>query len=425
MNIKHLLWRWGSSFGVFLLSAGVLLGVNRLHASKTAKTASEMLVHAVPVSLATLIFPDAVRTEVVGEEPSGWTLVYGTDGNRLGMVVNTSPLMDFVAGYAGPTPVLLGLTLDGIITDLQLLDNTETRSFVRRVVSSGYLDQWLGLSYEEAQVAEFDAVTRATMTCDAIATSIRGRLAQAGTDPASIPTTDHFVIDPINWQTLTIIFLVLLGVALSLWSRFWQKWHVFKPARYLVLTGSVIILGFTSATMFSMTLLEALAKSGRVPTNMDLIVLVLLAVLVPVFTRKNVYCHYVCPFGGLQELTHRLSPLKWIKPRKSWQRLRPLRYVLLALLAISVLTDWHLKPDMQEPFTAFHWVSAGWIPMILAGLALIFSLLGINRPWCTYCCTSGALLDLLRGKKHASPIRGAPAQPTDMREMRGAHRLNG
>ena len=387
------------SFCVFLLLLAVLVAVNRQQKARV----SADLPGPIPLDQATKVFPDAASTERTVDNEDGWTLVRGMEGDPIGMVLNTSPAMDNITGYAGPTPLLIGFDLQGNIESLALLDNRETPSFVKRVKSAGYLDHWVGLPYDVAQTTRVDSVSSATMTSDAIAQSIRGRLALIETDPERITTQPGFALATLNWQSMTMIFLLLCGIFVSLWPHSRKNDRYLSKIRFMLLSASIAILGFASARMFSIAQLEAIGIRGAIVGEIAIILLVGSAILVPLISGRNFYCHCICPFGGLQELLFRLSPIKVIRPQKGWQCFRAMRYGLLILVAISLVAGWGLEPDMQEPFAAFNWRSSGWIPLLLAGLALVASLLGINRPWCTYCCSSGALLDLLRTKRKRQP----------------------
>jgi polyferredoxin len=76
--------------------------------------------------------------------------------------------------------------------------------------------------------------------------------------------------------------------------------------------------------------------------------------------------------------------------------LRNVRYVLLVAVVLSLVAGRGLAPDWQEPFSAFRWAAAGWPARIIAILALLAAVLGIHRPWCSYFCSTGALLDAIR-----------------------------
>jgi hypothetical protein len=403
MNIS-VLWRFFRSVCVLLVLCGLLYAVNQRNQPQTVSASSGEQTGAVSVSLAKKIFPEANSTELLGDDESGWTIVRCPAGKQLGMVVNTSPMMDKVMGYGGFTPVLLGFDQKGVITAVELLDNFETPSFVRRVIGSGYLKNWLGMDHHVASTARVDAVTSATKTSESIAKSIRGRLKLITVEPSKEKSNGCIAFEPLNGKTTAIVLLVLSGIVLCFSARFLQRKRLFIPARYILLMACVGVLGVASATMFSMSLLKALAIRGRLPANLAVLAIVGAAVLIPVIVGRNVYCHFMCPFGGVQELIYRLSPFKRIRSLRRlqahsfWRRLRYVRFLLLLLLIVSMVAGVALQPDSLEPFAAFRGMTAGWAPVGIAVVALLLSLMGWNRFWCKYGCSSGALLDLLRGR---------------------------
>ncbi len=387
-------WRGRVVFALFLASLALVHAVRRPGPAADAAGKAE---GALDLEMVRRIFPEAAGVRLAGA--GGWTLAYGPDGRRLGAVVCTSPDMDAVTGYAGPVPVLIGVDPEGIIAGLLLLENHETSGFVRRVDRAGFLNHWLGLPLAEAKQLEVDAVSMATLTSTAIARSIRGRLAMLEGLP--LAEAEARAGGGIAWQMFcgrdAAIAALVLAVALSAWRAGPLKnARVFRAARTGIQIASVALLGFVWASMFSMALLEGWAVAGRIHGGAGVFLLAVVVLGFPVATGRNLYCQGLCPFGSAQELLWKLSPRKRHLPHAVSHRLRGVRYALLAAVILSMIAGRGLSPEWQEPFSAFRWAAASWPARILAGLALLVAAAGYHRPWCSYFCSSGALLDLIR-----------------------------
>lgn len=397
--------RWGIlALALFLAALALAHGVRRPPDADEAGGASGV---PLDVALAARVFPAAASTRLARD--GGWTVVYDGNAQRLGAVVSSSPEMDAILGYAGPVPVLIGVNPSGLVERIVLLDNRETPGFVRRVERAGFLEQWAGLSVAQAAALEVDAVSMATLTSSAIAQSIRGRLARLdGLPIEEMEARPGAGFLALSFGPLDAAILVLMAAAIGLFLRVGvlKNPRVFRVARMGLLLASVALLGGVGASMVSMALIEGWAVAGRIHGGAGLALLVLAAVAFPPLAGRNLYCQTLCPFGALQELLWTLSPRKRHLPHPVSHRLRRIRYVLLLAVVLSMIAGRGLSPDLQEPFSAFRWQAAGVPALVLAGLALLASALGFHRPWCSYFCSSGALLDAIR--KNPKPERATP-----------------
>jgi NosR/NirI family transcriptional regulator, nitrous oxide reductase regulator len=357
----------------------------------------------VPVETAALLFPETARTFAPSD--ASWTQAYDASDRLLGLVASTSPFMDSVLGYAGPVPVLIGAAPDGTLSSLALLDNRETKGFVRRVLRAGFLDAWRGRPISDAAALRPDAVSGATLTCAAIADSLRGRLAMLADETQNrIPAPEPAPPRALQFGKLDLAILALLpfAVAVSLRLGPFRRDGLHRAARLLVQAASIALLGFVGTNLFSMSLLESWIAAGRIHGDVASIVVALLALAAPLATRRNLYCRDLCPFGACQELLFKATPLRRSVPARAARILRHARTLLLFAVCAYFLTGIGLPPDLQEPFSAFLWQAAGAAALAWAGLSLLLAALGFYRPWCTFFCSSGALLDSLKSRKEST-----------------------
>lgn len=342
-------------------------------------------------------FPNTVSTALA--PGSDWTLALDSEGRCLGAVVSSHPGLDGILGHGGPLPLLIGADAQGTIQKIVLLENNETPSFVRRIERSGFLESWTGLGVTQAAALQVDAVSMATLTSSAIARTVRGRLAQLAGSPIAVcpaPLPGRvWRLSFDGWDAAIALVIAMAGV-ISWRPGILKPERRFRLTRIALLGTSVGVLGFGAARMISLELFENWAVAGRIYGSAGLVLLVLAAVAFSLLTGRNIYCHHLCPFGAAQELVGKLAPRKRCLPAPLSRRLRHMRSLLLIVVMVSILIGRGLAPHLQEPFSAFRAAAAGWPALILAGLALAVSLLGIHRPWCAYFCSTGALLDALR-----------------------------
>lgn len=387
-------------FAVFLGALALAHVVRRAPSGTERARASAGPLEA---ALAARVFPGTVTTTLATS--SGWTLALDSAGHCLGAVASSHPDQDSILGHSGPVPLLIGADTEGRIQKIVLLENHETPSFVRRIERAGFLESWTGLAIPQAAELQVDAVSMATLTSSAIVRTVRDRLTQlAGAPLATCPPSLtgrfwHLSFDA--WDAAIVLLIGMAGL-LSWRPGFLKQSRRFRLARIALLSASVGVLGVGAARMISMELFENWAVTGRIHGPAGVVLGVLTAMAFSLLRGRNAYCHHLCPFGAAQELVGKLAPRRRRLPAPLSRRLRHLRTLLLVVVLLSILTGRGLAPNLQEPFSAFRVMAAGWPALILAGLALAVSLLGIHRPWCAYFCSTGALLDALRKPPRAA-----------------------
>lgn len=130
----------------------------------------------------------------------------------------------------------------------------------------------------------------------------------------------------------------------------------------------------------------------------------------------RVICGFLCPFGLIQDLLHRIPTPKWIVPKPIDRPLRYLKYVLLVFLVILLPIFWTNSFGIAPPYfckwicpagtlegafplmsknvslrsaigALFHWKVAVLVVIVLSSIF-------IARPFCKYLCPLGAFYGL-------------------------------
>jgi Na+-translocating ferredoxin:NAD+ oxidoreductase RnfG subunit len=328
--------------------------------------------------------PAAVKL-VRAESPRGGFEVLDASGKKIALAVRTSPVADAVVGYKGPTDTLMLLDAEGAkLRRIALRKSFDSKRYVASVAGDDYflnlfnkstLERLADMDFKEAKV---EGVSGATETSWSVAESLKLR---ARSVLAERPTG---WLREIRWRwqdaghlavlvsALIMAFTRLRGVA---WLR--HTHHVL-----LVIYG-----GFIAGELLSQGLLAGWAAHGTPWRSAPgFLVLTVVALLGPVMTSKQLYCHHICPHGALQQW--RVSPV-----RERW--LTRLPFVLLGFVFLSVVWGWAVDLNALEPFDAYLFRVAGWASVAIAVVGLVASLFQ-PLAYCKYGCPTGALFKLIR-----------------------------
>jgi polyferredoxin len=178
----------------------------------------------------------------------------------------------------------------------------------------------------------------------------------------------------------------------SLRGHRWARW-----LHHALLIGYA---GLYCGAMLSQGLFAGWALHG-VPWQSApvLVLLAAFALALPLFTRRQFYCHHYCPHGALQQvLAHRL---KWQLhvPHRLGLWLEKVPWLLLVFVLTAVMLTWSVNLNALEPFDAWLIRVAGWGTIAVAIVGLVASLF-VPMAYCRYGCPTGALLKFVRYAGH-------------------------
>ena len=101
----------------------------------------------------------------------------------------------------------------------------------------------------------------------------------------------------------------------------------------------------------------------------------------------------MCPYGALQDLALRLPLPKVRIPAKAYKRLRNLRFYVLMVLLVLLWFGYGAWLLDYEPFSGFLF-SVAPLGVVIFSASFIGLSLFIPRPWCTFFCPVGTLLNI-------------------------------
>ncbi|MEZ6064662.1 MAG: 4Fe-4S binding protein [Planctomycetaceae bacterium] len=367
------------------------------------------------LELVRTLFPSAAR---LADQPDelGLLRVDDGDGRPLGFVLRTTPAVDQVIGYQGPTEALVGLvspadsdtpTLPGesaavdsaelVVARLAIGPSFDNEPYVGYVREDEYfltlfdgrtLGQLAELDLREAGV---EGVSGATMTSMAIAEGLPlaarqplERQRQSRADMAAARWT-------IDARAISTIAITTIGLLIGL-----TRLRGISAIRTPYLLAVVGYLGFVNGDLLSQALWTGWAQNGVPWRNMlGPLVLSVAAILLPMVVGRNIYCSHICPHGAVQQLLlRRFSHRFRLGPRMH----RALSLIpLLLLIWVTVVAVGGLGFSLVdiEPFDAYVPAIAGYAALAIFVVGITASLF-IPMAYCHYGCPTGALLNFIR-----------------------------
>ena len=359
------------------------------------------------------LFPEAISLK---HRQNGLYEVNGSTG-LLGFIMKSVPYSNDVAGFMGPTPLLIALDGNAKVTKVHALKNDETPQFFERVKKANLLDSWNGLMPSEAAAKNVEAVSGATFSSESVIGSMKARMKTVGDlkvqdekaadvkeglskDEAAMVGEKKAEAPPakMDWMkpAADVCFCLLLAVALV---------GFFRPAalgkiRHLMLLASILVLAVWQGRMLSLAQFVAWITSGvPVAAQWTMLLLFLLSVLLPLIFGKAYYCTWVCPMGAAQAVLGELNKKHKFKLAPAIAKwLSSIRAAILfgGLLVIGLGVSFDFAS--YEAFTVFRPQSAPVVALCIGIISLLLSI-WIPRPWCRFLCPLGELLEILRRKK--------------------------
>lgn len=378
-------------------------------ATLTSSAIAEGVLRRLGKSAATsLRFPDALTLEEVKKlEPKAAGLresaahpgsleVLDEKGAVIALAARTAPASDGVVGYKGPSDTFLLLDATGTtLRNMTLRRSYDNEQYVGYVTDdSAFLKTFDGMAMEEIAKMDFAAagvegVSGATQTSFGVAEGVRVR-AEAWMKEAEAKR-GWWTRIRWRWQDSGHVAVVLAAFVMAFTPLRGRAW-----CRHLHHALLVVYGGFIAGEMLSQGLLAGWSLHGSPWRNASgLVLLAAVALLGPVFTSKQLYCHHICPHGALQQLVAKRLPLRWSPSKRVDKLLSRLPFVLLAFVFFSVVFALPVDLNALEPFDAYLFRVAGWASIGIAVAGLAWSLV-TPLAYCRYGCPTGALFKLLR-----------------------------
>ena len=414
----------------------------------TSMAISEGILKRIGGKRESLIFQDSVPLETVKKYFADADSVVKEDllyrvndkqGQSIGSLLRTADFADDVAGYQGPTDVLMWLPAStdnepAKITQLQILTSYDNEPYVRycrteygfwAIFKGKTLSELAAFDLEEAGI---EGVSGATMTSLAVAETLvksaekwqreqEAAIEHAAREarPWNVKAWEDVIQPWLHTMRYADLGCLLLILTLPVLRRF----SVFRHAamRRIWLVTVIAVIGLWAGNLLSLALVAGWAQGG-IPWRIApvLAAIVAIAVLSPPLGKSNPYCNHLCPHGAAQQLLRR-KPKRSGKanPPNRVKRMKRLQKALVylpgcSLAAAYVMLLFRPQTDLSswEPFHAY---LLGIAPVAAILFALITLAISAKIPmaYCRLGCPTGRLLDYLRRNARSDKLTLADA----------------
>lgn len=327
-------------------------------------------------------YPEITKIEKINSDPLAYKVYKDSKFVAYGVVGEAT-------GYQSQVKIFSLIDLKGVLLSSFVVQQNETPSFFQRIVNEHFLEEFNDKPIKEGfEVgSNIDATTGATVSSTAITKAINRGIKYIGDNQLEMKVNNPYSKVEFGAKELvTILFL-----AFAVYASYKCKAKI----RTYVLLFSIIVMGFW-LNMFITYNMFASVLLGLFPSieNIGWYVLFFGTIFVILVTSKNIYCVWMCPFGGVQELLYKIG-FKGL--RISPHVMKYMRKVpgFLAWFAImlGILKD-NPKITNYEPFSTFFSQIGTDIQWILLPI-IIFTSLFTNRFYCGNLCPVGYTLNLI------------------------------
>ncbi|MBG7617088.1 MAG: FMN-binding protein [Chloroflexi bacterium] len=352
--------------------------------------------------------PDAASFTLLDSTPADGRFLYSANDETDNQIAYVS--IGEGTGYGGPMVVAVLWTNDGIIQDIEVIENRDTPAWYVKLAQNDYFTQYLGRQYSQPMILgeEIDVTSGASRSSDAVNGGIsEGRqiLSEYLGDP--FPVTK----EPISFGIDA--FFILAGFASAVFFRYIPIFRRQWWPRYFTLIISLVVFGFVLSIPLSLVNF-AIWPVGFYPDfNTNLLFYILIGGVIggALLLNKNLWCFWLCPYNGIQEATCFIGGNRAHPISKRHLALRNTRYFLLWLVMMAVLLMRNPAISTYEPWgTVFSFTGSleQWILVIVTlGIAMF-----IRDFWCHFLCPVGATMDTILGVRRwvTNLIRGTFAR---------------
>ena len=334
------------------------------------------------------IIPEDHRAEALGGERFA---LYEPDS----LTADLYLINESAAGYGGDMVVSVLLDSAGIIRDLKVARHRETPSFLEKTEKKGLRRSLVGKSYDDSFVIgeDVDVVSGATYTSEAIISCAQLGSKKLARDQLKLEVSaleaPGLEIGIPEFALLALYVLALLGI--------YKLTKYKRTIRWITMLGGLLILGFWFSVPLTLSKLNSFLL-GYFPdwhTQMYWYLLIGGFLLSIVLTRKNIYCTWICPLGGLQEC---LGAVGGAKPRFSRRFNGIMKWVQRGVALLAILMALYFRNPVKlnyEIFGVALSLTGATYLFVMTGLFIVASVF-IKRPWCTYLCPIIPLEEMLR-----------------------------
>jgi len=330
------------------------------------------------------IFPGATEFKQVSNAPIVYEAYRGAE--LLGYAA-----VDSAMGYEAQVYMLVQVDTEGIIQGVRPVQHREWPTWWRMLISEGFFSQFLGkaVNADISIIKDIEAVSGATYSSRGVAGAIRHG--------------SHYLSKNVfGWQTppepAGYSFGYGEAALLLMYGLVLLAWRLRKPKlRWVTILMGIGVLGFWLKSPITFANIAGVFI-GSFPPLAGHILWYLLILGIPALilvTGQNVYCYWICPFGGVQEVLAQVSGgAKYGVKGKVKQAASYLRHLLFWLALMAAFLTFNPAMGDYTPFSTLFGLKGGTAHWLLLPLALLVSMFSY-RFWCRHFCPGMIVFDWL------------------------------
>lgn len=329
------------------------------------------------------VLPGADYYEVLGGSPAIYAGYDAKTGNLKGFAAFAD-----ATGYSGPLTALVGINLQAEIVGVKIVAHKETPYYFALIAHKKFLESLSGKKANDGFKLNqsIDNVSGATVSAQAIISAVKKAshaiaVQQLG---LNVPAEKKQVQFGIKEGILLATYgLILFGL-----------WKKYLKLRYVTLAISTVVIGFWLNAAINITNIGSLLL-GYFPSVFNDIFWYLLiggTIILTFALNKHIYCIWLCPFLGIQELTAKIGGGNATCSYKVKKNLQQIKYLLTSAAIALVFIFNNPGIANYEPFAVMFAFQGSEIQWLILFIVIVVSLF-FYRFWCQLFCPVGVVFE--------------------------------
>jgi uncharacterized protein with FMN-binding domain len=293
-------------------------------------------------------------------------------------------------GWGGPFTIMTEVDKNALIIDVKVIQHCETPSYINRLENHKFFKQFVNMETTSAFKLneDIDVVSGATISSVGFSDAMRSGSHIISSNIFGKANKTYYKSFSIGVKEISILLLFVVVLIASLFKL--------KKLRLFTLFAGMLIIGFIYNVPVSISQFSSIFL-GYIPSPLINITWWLIiggALLLIIFSGKNLYCSWMCPFGAVQEFISKFSGFKLPMNSKVQKYGSKILYGFTFLVVCLMLYFRNTSSGNYEPFAAlFKFDGYGLIWFILP--IIMFSSFFWKRFYCRFFCPAGAALTIV------------------------------
>ncbi|KKM11604.1 hypothetical protein SY88_07905 [Clostridiales bacterium PH28_bin88] len=333
------------------------------------------------------IFPEAAGFEIIASNPKVYSVFREASRDRiLGYVV-----VDSGQGFSGPIKVMVASNPEGEIVATRVVEHREWPTWFDMLTKERFYDQFVDQKITDPLRLgrDVEAITGATYSSRGVAEAIRKASHALAAIKFGVEIQEDKEQSELKLGVPEISVFLLWAVVIL--AKHLKKYRL----RWLTMIAGVFVIGYWLKSPVTLSGLVGLSLGYFPSVRENLVWYMMMAGVLgsTILLGRNLYCFWLCPFGGIQELLALAGSGKVLSSGSMEKVACRIKYMVVWLGLMVALTSRVPTTGSYEPFgTAFSLQGKG-AQWALLGVVLLMGLL-VYRFWCRYACPVKVVIEL-------------------------------